>query len=179
MATFAQEIVHHLQDAPAIHDEDAADVVEAADAAHARHLDDDLVEDGDAATDQSRVPSLRHHGQHVLVAVFQHLADFLGRLGLQDEPRVAGVLLHPVGVVCGDVVRGVRVDSIDHGGLVAERGPEEFDVRGRDLGEPCVSLQIRVEVCSVFLPLGAREILRRVISPWGGIGEITRRGGRE
>lgn len=55
--------------------------------------------DGDAAPHQARVPTLRHHGQPVLVTIAQDLGHLLRTGWPQCQGRVSPIFFRPVHIV--------------------------------------------------------------------------------
>lgn len=68
------------------------------DAVEAGGAQDNLVVHWDGAAHQTGVASLRNHCDAVLIAVGEHLGDFLSGARLQDQARAPVVLSHPVTV---------------------------------------------------------------------------------
>lgn len=107
VVSFGEVVVCYFEDDAGVYNEGSGDFVEGADGVHSGHVDHDLVEDGDGTSHQSGVSSLWYDCQHVIIAVFQHLADFFCRARLDYQLGVPSVFAHPVAVEGLQVVRRI------------------------------------------------------------------------
>lgn len=137
-------IIGDFEHDASVGDEDAGDVVEAADLGHARHAQHNLVKYGHGAADEARVAALRHDRQHVLAAVLEDIADLLRAVGPQHQLRLAQVLAHPVRVVALEVRAGVGGHAVNDLGPRAQQRAEVLDVCCRQLAEAGVALEVGV-----------------------------------
>lgn len=107
VVSFGEVVVCDFEDDAGVDDEGSGDVVEGSYVVHSRHINHDLVKNGHGASHQAGVSTLRDDRQHVIIAVFQHLADFLRRAWLDHEFGMPPVFAHPVAVKRLQIVRRI------------------------------------------------------------------------
>ena len=87
-----EELAQPFEDNAGLHIDHRTHGVKLLDFVHVFQADDDFVEDGHAAPNESGVSSLRHHCQYPLVAVPQNLRHLLSVLRTQQQLRVSLII---------------------------------------------------------------------------------------
>lgn len=75
---------------------------------HVRQIEDNLIANGNAPTNETSVSTLGANSDLALIAPFDDFADLFGSLGLQDRGRLASEAANPVAIVLVELVCGCR-----------------------------------------------------------------------
>ena len=94
----SQKSICRLKDDTGISYKDSRNLVERADLVHLLQVDDNLIEDRNRATNKAGVATLRNNSKHVVIAVFQDLAELFLVARLQYKLGVTTEFTHPVTV---------------------------------------------------------------------------------
>jgi hypothetical protein len=104
---FSKESICRLKNYTGIGYKNSRNLIKRADLVHLLQIDDNLIENGDGATDETGVATLRNNGKHVVIAVLQDLAELFLVARLQYKLGVATKFTHPVTVEWLNIIRRI------------------------------------------------------------------------